>query len=285
MLTISRVTKSFGADVLFEDAALQINRGDRLGLVGANGSGKSTLFSLILGRDEPDSGTIQLQKSVRLGYLPQENAPVGDETVLQLATLSDRAESSLVTDSGEIDYQREAKAKKILASLAFRDFDRPAKEFSGGWIMRAHLARLLVDEPDLLLLDEPTNHLDLETVVWLQKYLQNYSGSLFLISHDRAFLNALVTRIVELNHQQIFQYSGNYDDFVIQKEARRSQQRAAYKNQQRRIEQLQPLSIGSEPRIPRQPKHKANGRRLPEWNGLKRLRRIRFPSVSGFPSR
>ena len=239
MLTISRVTKSFGADVLFEDAALQINRGDRLGLVGANGSGKSTLFSLILGRDEPDSGTIQLEKSVRLGYLPQENAPVGDETVLQLATLSDRAESSPVTDSGEIDFEREAKAKKILAGLAFRDFDRPAKEFSGGWIMRAHLARLLVDEPDLLLLDEPTNHLDLETVVWLQKYLQNYSGSLFLISHDRAFLNALVTRIVELNHQQIFQYSGNYDDFVIQKEARRSQQLAAYKNQQRRIEQLQ----------------------------------------------
>jgi ATP-binding cassette, subfamily F, member 3 len=239
MLTISRVTKSFGADVLFEEVALQINRGDRLGLVGANGSGKSTLFSLILGRDAPDSGTVQLQKNVRLGYLPQENAPVGDETVLQLATLSDRADSSPVTDSGEIDFEREAKAKKILAGLAFRDFDRPAKEFSGGWIMRAHLARLLVDEPDLLLLDEPTNHLDLETVVWLQKYLQNYSGSLFLISHDRSFLNALVTRIVELNHQQIFQYNGNYDDFVIQKEARRSQQLAAYKNQQRRIEQLQ----------------------------------------------
>ncbi|MBV8815088.1 MAG: ABC-F family ATP-binding cassette domain-containing protein [Verrucomicrobia bacterium] len=239
MLTISRVTKSFGADVLFEDVALQINRGDRLGLVGANGSGKSTLFSLILGRDEPDSGTIQLQKNARLGYLPQENAPVGDETVLQLATLSDRAESSPVADSGEIDFEREAKAKKILAGLAFRDFDRPAREFSGGWIMRAHLARLLVDEPDLLLLDEPTNHLDLETVVWLQKYLQSYSGSLFLISHDRAFLNSLVTRIVELNHQQIFQYNGNYEDFIIQKEARRSQQLAAYKNQQRRIEQLQ----------------------------------------------
>jgi ATP-binding cassette, subfamily F, member 3 len=239
MLTISRVTKSFGGDVLFEDLALQINRGDRLGLIGANGSGKSTLFSLILGRDEPDSGTIQLQKNVRLGYLPQENAPVGDETVLQLATLSDRADSSPVTDSSEIDFEREAKAKKILAGLAFRDFDRPAREFSGGWIMRAHLARLLVDEPDLLLLDEPTNHLDLETVVWLQKYLQNYSGSLFLISHDRAFLNALVTRIVELNRQQIFQYSGNYDDFVVQKEARRAQQLAAYKNQQRRIEQLQ----------------------------------------------
>ncbi|HXM03309.1 MAG TPA: ATP-binding cassette domain-containing protein, partial [Chthoniobacterales bacterium] len=109
----------------------------------------------------------------------------------------------------------------------------------GGWIMRAHLARLLVEEPDLLLLDEPTNHLDLETVVWVQKYLQGYSGALVLISHDRAFLNAIVTRIVELDRQQLFQYAGNYDDFLIQKEARREQHLAAYKNQQRRIEQLQ----------------------------------------------
>ncbi len=129
----------------------------------------------------------------------------------------------------------------MLSGLAFRvkDFDRPAKEFSGGWIMRAHLARLLVDEPDLLLLDEPTNHLDLETVVWLQKYLQSYSGALLLISHDRAFLNALVTRIAELDRQQLFSYTGNYDDFVLQKEARRTQQLAAYKNQQRQIEKLQ----------------------------------------------
>jgi ATP-binding cassette, subfamily F, member 3 len=246
MLTISHVTKSFGADVLFEEVSLQVNRGDRLGLIGANGSGKSTLLSLILGRDEPDSGRIQLQKGARAGFLPQENAPVGDETVLQLATLQDwsildSAQSPAGTDLVEADFEREAKAKRILSGLAFRvkDFDRPAKEFSGGWIMRAHLARLLVDEPDLLLLDEPTNHLDLETVVWLQKYLQTYSGALLLISHDRAFLNALVTRTVELDRQRLSSYTGNYDDFVLQKEARRSQQLAAYKNQQRRIEQLQ----------------------------------------------
>jgi ATP-binding cassette, subfamily F, member 3 len=212
MLTISRVAKSFGADVLFEEVSLQVNRGDRLGLIGANGSGKSTLLSLILGRDEPDSGTIQLQRNARVGFLPQENAPVGEETVLQLATLRDMRSLDRIPTSAdpvEADFEREAKAKRILSGLAFRvkDFDRPAKEFSGGWIMRAHLARLLVDEPDLLLLDEPTNHLDLETVVWLQKYLQSYAG--------------------------------NYDDFVVQKEARRSQQLAAYKNQQRRIEQLQ----------------------------------------------
>src|SRR6201984_2090771 len=246
MLTISQVTKSFGADVLFEKISLQVNRGDPLGLSGANGSGKSTLFSLILGRDGPDRGTIQLQKNARMGFLPQENAPVGEETVLQLATLRDLRTLDLVqsgthSDPVETDFEREVKAKRVLSGLAFRtkDFDRPANEFSGGWIMRAHLARLLVDEPDLLLLDEPTNHLDLETVVWLQKYLQTYSGALLLISHDRAFLNALVTRIVELDRQQLSFYTGNYDDFIIQKEARRSQQLAAYKNQQRQIEKLQ----------------------------------------------
>jgi ATP-binding cassette subfamily F protein 3 len=246
MLTISQVTKAFGADVLFEEVSLQVNRGDRLGLIGANGSGKSTLFSLILGRDQPDNGSIHLQRNARIGFLPQENAPVGEETVLQLAVLRDWSAldptgSQVSLDSTETDFEREAKAKRMLSGLAFRvkDFDRPAKEFSGGWIMRAHLARLLVDEPDLLLLDEPTNHLDLETVVWLQKYLQAYSGALVLISHDRAFLNALVTRVVELDRQQLFHYTGNYDDFVLQKEARRSQQLAAYKNQQRQIEKLQ----------------------------------------------
>jgi ATP-binding cassette subfamily F protein 3 len=246
MLTISQVTKAFGADVLFEEVSLQVNRGDRLGLIGANGSGKSTLFSLILGRDQPDKGSIHLQRNARIGFLPQENAPVGEETVLQLAVLRDWSAldptgSQASLDSTETDFEREAKAKRMLSGLAFRvkDFDRPAKEFSGGWIMRAHLARLLVDEPDLLLLDEPTNHLDLETVVWLQKYLQAYSGALVLISHDRAFLNALVTRVVELDRQQLFHYTGNYDDFVLQKEARRSQQLAAYKNQQRQIEKLQ----------------------------------------------
>ena len=241
MLTIARVTKSFGADVLFEDVSLQVNRGDRLGLIGANGSGKSTLFSLILGRDEPDGGTIQLQKNSQLGFLPQENAPVGDETVLELATLRDLSGETASVDSGETDFEREARAKKILSGLAFRvkDFDRRAKEFSGGWIMRAHLARLLVDEPDLLLLDEPTNHLDLDTVVWLQKYLQVYSGALLLISHDRAFLNALVTRTVELDRGRLVHYTGNYDEFLTQKEARRVQQLAAYKNQERQIEKLQ----------------------------------------------
>src|SRR5205823_2658946 len=163
MLTISQVTKAFAGRTLFEDASLQVNRGDRVGLVGPNGAGKSTLFSLILGDALPDEGRVSIEKAATLGYLPQENAPAGEETVLQLACgLVGHKRNGTAHD--ELDWETEPKAKKILAGLAFgeSDFERPAKTMSGGWVMRAHLAQLLVQEPDLLLLDEPTNHLDLE---------------------------------------------------------------------------------------------------------------------------
>jgi ATP-binding cassette subfamily F protein 3 len=171
---------------------------------------------------------------MRVGFLPQESEPAGSETVLELAL------NGQVHDE-DFDGANEARAKKILRGLAFRerDFNRPAREFSGGWIMRAHLARLLVTEPDLLLLDEPTNHLDLESVQWFQNYLTEYPGAILVISHDRAFLNALVRRVLELDRKQLTGYTGNYDDFVVQKQARREQQLAAYKNQQREIEKLQ----------------------------------------------
>jgi len=189
MLTISQVTKAFAGRVLFEEASLQVNRGDRVGLVGPNGAGKSTLFSLILGEASPDEGKISLEKSATVGFLPQEHAPAGDETVLELACAVSpeliRAQRILKTtpeDSAEHHealhlfdehggWQLEPKAKRILAGLAFReaDFDRPAKTLSGGWVMRAHLARLLVQEPNLLLLDEPTNHPDIESHVWVQE--------------------------------------------------------------------------------------------------------------------
>jgi ATP-binding cassette subfamily F protein 3 len=259
MLTISQVTKAFGGRTLFEDASLQVNRGDRVGLVGPNGAGKSTLFSLILGEASPDAGKLSLERSASLGFLPQESAAVGEETVLELAcsaspalakalrvmrtTQEDSAEhhDALRIYDEEGGWQLEPKAKRILAGLAFRqsDFDRPVRTMSGGWIMRAHLARLLAMEPDLLLLDEPTNHLDLESLVWFQQYLLDYSGAILMISHDREFLNRLVGSIVEIAHRKLTRYRGNWDSYLEQKAAREEQQWAAYKNQQKEIATLQ----------------------------------------------
>ena len=236
MLTVSQLSKSFAGRVLFEDASLQVNRGDRVGLVGPNGAGKSTLFSLILGEASPDSGKVALEKNITLGFLPQEMASAGEESVLELACGKSHQQLE-----DEHDWEIEPKAKRILAGLAFResDFVRPASALSGGWIMRAHLARLLVLEPDLLLLDEPTNHLDLESLGWFQNYLQNYPGAILMISHDREFLNALVGSIVEIAHAKLLRYRGNWDDYVEQKAAREEQQLAAYKNQQKEIASLQ----------------------------------------------
>ncbi len=263
MLTVSQVEKGYAGKTLFSAVSLQVNAGDRIGLVGKNGAGKSTLFSLVLGDESPDAGTVNLKRGATLGFLPQETADVGDETVLELATtvhedMPRLRKIMLAHDRGEVgdteEYFRamalfddlggwhlEPKAKKILHGLAFResDFERPAKELSGGWIMRAHLARLLVMAPDLLLLDEPTNHLDLQTLLWFQNYLLGYEGAILLISHDRAFLNALVNQVVEIRHGKANRYIGNYDKYLAEREAREEQQWAAYRNQQREIEQLQ----------------------------------------------
>ena len=243
MLTISQVSKAYGGRTLFKEASLQINRGDRVGLVGPNGAGKSTLFSLILAETVPDDGRVALQKSAVVGFLPQEHAPAGNETVLELAC--GRGVKRVAAASSEEPehnvWEVEPKAKRILAGLAFReqDFNRHANTLSGGWVMRAHLARLLVQEPDLLLLDEPTNHLDLESLLWFQEYLADYPGAILVISHDRAFLNHLVGSIVEISHQRLNRYQGNWDRYLEQKRAREEQQLAAYKNQQREIASLQ----------------------------------------------
>ncbi len=259
MLTVSQVTKAFGGRTLFEDASLQVNRGDRIGLVGPNGAGKSTLFSLILGEASPDEGRVALERTATIGFLPQESAPSGDETVLELAcaispelaqaqrtlktTPDDAPEhhEALATFDEHGGWQLEPKAKRILAGLAFResDFNREARTMSGGWVMRAHLARLLVMEPALLLLDEPTNHLDLESLVWFQNYLRDYPGAILMISHDREFLNQLVGSIVEIAHRRLNRYRGNWDKYVIEKAAREEQQLSAYKNQQKEIAALQ----------------------------------------------
>src|ERR1700729_2426886 len=242
MLTLSEISKAYGGRVLFADVTLQLNREDRIGVVGPNGAGKSTLFSIILGDEEADSGKVMKERNVVLGYLPQESAPVGDETILELATaispefaklrkiiLAWDSDHHVAADHVEEihddahnrfhelgGYQLDAKAKQILSGLGFRekDFERAARTLSGGWIMRAHLARLLVQEPDLLLLDEPTNHLDLESLVWFQEHLRNYAGAILMISHDREFLNQLVGSIVEISRQRLNRFRGNYDDYV-----------------------------------------------------------------------
>jgi ATP-binding cassette subfamily F protein 3 len=263
MLTISGMTKAFSARVLFEDATLQVNRGDRIGLVGPNGAGKSTLFSLILGHDTPDEGDVAIERGAEIGHLPQENVPVGDETVLELATAitpeitalrrelkafedGDATETEAFHDAQSRfetlgGYQLEPKAKAILHGLAFRehDFYRSASAMSGGWVMRAHLARLLVQQPDLLMLDEPTNHLDLDALQWFQQYLKTYPGAILMISHDREFLNQLVGSIVEIRQNRLLRYRGNYDEYLVQREAQAEQLLAAYKNQQRDIQRLQ----------------------------------------------
>ena len=262
MLTISGLTKAFGGRTLFADVSLQVNRQDRIGLVGPNGAGKTTLFSLILRNESPDDGEITFERNVTIGYLPQETAAVGNETVLELASAISPEfvrlrRQVLAWDAGhpgEADfhdnahdrfnelggYQLDARAKKILAGLSFResDFDRPAREMSGGWVMRAHLARLLVQEPALLMLDEPTNHLDLEALLWFQDYLKNYPGAILMISHDREFLNQLVGSVVEIRLGKLVRYRGNYDGYLEQRDANEAQLLAAYKNQQREIGRL-----------------------------------------------
>jgi ATP-binding cassette subfamily F protein 3 len=257
--------------MLFEEVSLQVNRGDRIGLVGPNGAGKSTLFSLLLGDISPDSGTIAIERNATIGFLPQETAAAGEETVLELALAVSpelvQAQKVIKHHEAGNDHEHEheqkaddaayhralhvfdqhggwelePKAKRVLAGLAFRetDFDRPARALSGGWIMRAHLARLLVMQPDLLLLDEPTNHLDLESLQWFQEYLRDYPGAIVMISHDREFLNQLVGGIVEIAHSKLVRYRGNWDSYVEQKAAREEQQLAAYKNQQKEIAALQ----------------------------------------------
>jgi len=231
MLTVAGLSKSFGGRELFDDVSLNVMSGDRIAITGPNGAGKSTLIKIILGKEEPDGGSVSFIRGTRVGYLPQESEPAGNETVLEVA----------IPHEHEHDGQFVAKVKQILASLGFKltDYERPAKEMSGGWIMRAHLARLLAEEPDLLMLDEPTNHLDLETLIWFQDYLKYYPGAILMISHDREFLNNLCTHIAELRSSKIMRYTGNYDEYLVQRAAMEATLIATAKAQQRDIDRLQ----------------------------------------------
>jgi ATP-binding cassette subfamily F protein 3 len=231
MLTVAGLSKSFGGRELFDDVSLNIMAGDRISIVGPNGAGKSTLFKIILGKEEADAGDVTFIRGTRTGYLPQESEPAGNESVLDIA----------VPHEHEHDGQFVAKAKQILDSLGFKltDHHRPARELSGGWVMRAHLARLLAEEPDLLLLDEPTNHLDLETLLWFQEYLRHYPGAILLISHDREFLNRLCTHVAELRQSHLLRYTGNYDEYLEQRASAEATMIATAKSQQREIDRMQ----------------------------------------------
>lgn len=263
MLIIRDLKVTLGGRTLFEDATFQVNYGDHVALVGPNGAGKTTLFSLILKQREPDAGVIERDEWTMVGHLPQEGEALGEETVLDVATgrvdelpqLEARLrELERIGDVSSPEYleahakhdklndpEVETKAKKMLRGLGFRDpdFSRKAREMSGGWIMRARLARLLVIEPDLLLLDEPTNHLDLLSLLWLQSYLKNYSGAVLLISHDRQFMDEVVDQVHEIAEKKLIAYTGNYSDYLVQREARYEQQLAAYNNQQKEMAALQ----------------------------------------------
>jgi ATP-binding cassette subfamily F protein 3 len=262
VLTIKKLTKTLGGRTLFRDADMTINWGERVALVGPNGAGKSTLFKMILGEEDIDSGTVDRDEYAITGSLAQEAGDPGDETILEIAigitpeivgylrTIREH-EAAGTTEHKDyahaVDqftalngYQLEPKAKKILAGLGYKqgDFNRPAREYSGGWVMRAYLARLLVMEPDLLMLDEPTNHLDLITLLWFQRYLMNYPGAIFLISHDRDFMDAVIETVVEIDPDaaELISYTGNYTSYLDQREKTYEQKVQAYRNQRKEIE-------------------------------------------------
>ncbi|TAG11575.1 MAG: ABC transporter ATP-binding protein [Verrucomicrobia bacterium] len=265
MLTIHRLTKTLGGRTLLREAEMTINWGERVALVGPNGAGKSTLFRMILNEDSPDEGVIERDEYSIVGYLPQEAGEPSDETILEIAMgitpemiglLRTIREGELSGNLSTAEfahaqdqfnalngYQLEPKAKKILSGLGFQqiDFQKPARQFSGGWVMRAHLARLLVMEPDLLMLDEPTNHLDLLSLLWLQRYLLNYSGAILMISHDRDFMDTMIETVVEIDPDaaQLISYTGNYSSYLDQREKVYEQKVQAYRNQAKEIEQHQ----------------------------------------------
>lgn len=267
-----KITKSFGGRVLYTGATLQLNAGERWALVGPNGSGKTTLLRIIMGEESPDEGSVSFARDVTVGYLEQETHLAGEKSAL--AEVVDSAHEvkemerrvrelerkiSEATPGDELDrllerygaaqdrferlggYELEARARQILAGLGFpvKDFDKPACDFSGGWQMRISLSKLLLRHPDLLLLDEPTNHLDLESVRWLEQFLSSYDGAVLLVSHDRAFMDACVSHVAAVENRRLTTYTGNYSQYLHQREDNLEQMRAKRAAQEREIAHMQ----------------------------------------------
>ena len=274
MISLDNLTVSYGGWTLFDNISFLINPKDRIGLVGKNGAGKTTLLRIITGEQQPTSGAVTLNGDCTIGYLPQ-TMRVADTTTLVEETAKAfgevlRLEAEIDALTREIaertDYEsaayeqllhrlndaqdhyhilggetRDADIEKTLLGLGFKrsDFGRATSEFSGGWRMRIELAKLLLRRPSIFLLDEPTNHLDIESIQWLEEYLRGYNGAVLLISHDRAFLDKVTNRTVELSLGKIYDYKVSYSKYVVLRAERRAQQLAAYENQQRMIEKTE----------------------------------------------
>jgi ATP-binding cassette subfamily F protein 3 len=269
MLRVANITKAYVNRVLFTNLSFDVGDKDRIALIGPNGSGKTTLFDIIYGETNPDSGQIIKAKDTTIGYLRQEiNAASGNPLLAEvesspvtITSLSERihnVQKALVKETepanrdrllrqlGELQHSFEIaggyavkhEAQAILSGLGFKqsDFDRPLSEFSGGWLMRAELAKLLLIKPDLLLLDEPTNHLDLEAQIWFEKYLASYRGTVIVTSHDRAFLNRVVSKVLAIEPEGVIYHHGNYDSYVIARQKELEVKEAAAKRQEKFIQ-------------------------------------------------
>ncbi len=273
MISVEALKVEFGVKPLFADASFVVNPRDRIALVGKNGAGKSTLLKIICGQQRPTEGTVSVPQGCSIGYLPQvmklqDSTTVREETQKAFANVTAMAEHVALleremnerTDYESADYMllveryttaherylmmgashREAELERTLVGLGFErtDFERPTSEFSGGWRMRIELAKILLEKPDVLLLDEPTNHLDIESIQWLEQLLAQWSGAVVLVSHDRAFINNVCNRTLEISCGRIVDYRVKYDEYVTLRHERREQQLRAYENQQREIQEM-----------------------------------------------
>lgn len=271
MISVEQLKVEFNATPLFDDVSYVINKKDRIALVGKNGAGKSTMLKILAGLQMPTSGNVAIPRDTTIGYLPQVMVLTDNRTVMQEAELAFEhifelqaslekmnAELAERTDYDSEEYHKlidrftnenerflmmggtnfQAEIERTLMGLGFvrEDFDRPTSEFSGGWRMRIELAKLLLRRPDVLLLDEPTNHLDIESIQWLENFLSTRANAVVLVSHDRAFINNVTTRTIEISCGKIYDYRVAYDQFVELRKERREQQQRAYENQQKQIQ-------------------------------------------------
>jgi len=265
MISFSKVGKQYGRQILFFDASFQLNPGEKVGLVGPNGSGKTTLFRMIVGEETPDEGDVSVPKRLTIGYFRQDVEEMSGRSVIDEAILgsgragdlhhelealqramSDPARSGdldrILARFGEVQeeydhlggYALEARAREVLHGLGFDDerMDDDVGTLSGGWKMRVAMARVLLGRPDVLLMDEPTNHLDIESIIWLESFLESLPGALLMTSHDREFMNRVVTKIAEIDGGEIISYTGNYDFYERERAIREANREAAYARQQ-----------------------------------------------------